>query len=128
MTTLMRSPVLVVGVIIGLALGAAALVGSGEAWTAIVSGGIPIAYAAVVTVVGRRSDSLSVLSGRPIDERAEHVNQEASTWGFGITALGVVAAVAWQTATDGDWAPYAAIAVVMAFAYLGSLLLLHARH
>lgn len=128
MTTVLRSPVLVVGVILGLALGVAELVGSGEAWRALVSGGIPIAYAAVVTIVGRRSDSISVLAGRPIDERAAHVSEEASTWAFGLTAIGVVGAVGWQTATNGDWLPYAAIAVVMAMAYLGSLLVLHLRH
>jgi hypothetical protein len=128
MTTVVRSPVFVVGVIVGLALGAAELVGSGEWWRAIVSGGIPIVYGAVVTLIGRRSDSVSVLAGRPIDERAAHVNAEASTWAFGITAIAVVAAVAWQIAIRGDWAPYAAIAVVMAVAYLGSLFVLQARH
>ena len=128
MTTIVRSPVLVVGVLVGLAIGAAELVGSGQAWRALLSGAIPIAYAAVVTIVGRRSDSLSVLAGRPIDERAAHVSQEASTWAFGLSAIVVVAAVAWQIAIRGDWAPYAAIAAVMATAYLGSLFVLQARH
>jgi hypothetical protein len=128
MTTVVRSPVLVVGVIVGLALGAAELVGSGEWWRAIASAGIPIGYATVIAIVGRRSDSLSVLAGRPIDERAARVNEEASTWAFGLTAIVVVAAVAWQIATRGDWAPYAAVAVVMAVAYLGSLVVFQARH
>ena len=128
MRTIVRSPVFVVGVLVGLALGAAELVGSGEVWRAIVSGGIPIVYAVVITIVGRRSDSLSVLAGRPIDERATHVNEEASTWAFGLTAIVVVAAVAWQVAIRADWAPYAAVAVVMAVAYLGSLFVLQARH
>ena len=128
MTTVVRSPVFVVGVIAGLALGAAELVGSGEWWRAIVSGGIPVVYGTLVSIVGRRSDSLSVLAGRPVDERAAHVNEEASTWAFGVTAIVVVAAVAWQIANRGDWAPYAAVAVVMAVAYVGSLALLQARH
>jgi hypothetical protein len=128
MTTVVRSPVFVVGIVVGLALGAAELVGSGEAWRAIVSGAIPVVYGAIVTIVGRRSDSLSVLAGRPIDERAARANEEASTWAFGITAIVVVAAVAWQIAIRGDWAPYAAIAVVMAASYLASLFVLQARH
>ena len=128
MTTVVRSPVFVVGVIVGLALGAAELVGSGEWWRAIVTGVIPIVYGAVVTIVGRRSDSLSVLAGRPIDERAAHSSEEASTWAFGLTASVVVAAVAWQIAFRGDWAPYAAVALVMAVAYLASLFVLQARH
>jgi hypothetical protein len=128
MTIMMRSPVLLVGVIVGLALGTAELVGSGEPWRAIVSGGIPIVYSAVVTLVGRRSDALSVLAGRPIDERIAHVSGEASTWAFGLSAIAVVGAVAWQIGARGDWAPYAGVGVVMAVAYLGSLLVLQARH
>jgi len=128
MPTIIRSPVFVVGVIVGLALGAAELVGSGDPRRAIVSSGIPIVYGVVVTLVARRSDSLSVLAGRPIDERAAHFNEEASTWAFGLTAIVVVAAVAWEIAMRGDWAPYAVVAVVMAAAYLGSLFVLQARH
>jgi hypothetical protein len=128
MTTIIRSPVLIVGIIAGFALGVAELLGSGEAWRAMVSGAIPIVYAAVVTIVGRRIDSLSILAGRPIDERAAHVNEEASTWAFGLSAIVVVGVVAWQLANRGDWAPYAAVAVVMALAYVGSLLVLQTRH
>ena len=128
MTTVIRSPVFVVGLIAGLTLGAAELVGSGVGWRAILSAAIPIAYAAVVAIVARRSDSLSLLAGRPVDERAEHVSEEASTLAFGLTAIVVVAAVAWQVAIRGDWAPYVAVAIVMALAYLGSLLVIQARH
>jgi hypothetical protein len=120
--------VVVVGAIVGMALGVAEFVGSGVAWGAIVSAGIPIVYATVITVVGRRSDLVSVLAGRPIDERAMHVSEEASTWAFGLSAIVVVAAVAWQLAIRGDWAPYAAVASIMAVAYLGSLFVLQARH
>jgi hypothetical protein len=128
MTTVVRSPVFVVGLIVGLALGLAELVGSGEPWRALLSGGIPIAYAAIIAIVGRGSDALSALAGRPIDERAAHVSEKASTWAFGMTAIVVVAAVAWQIAIRGDWLPFAAVASVMAVAYLGSLFVLQARH
>lgn len=128
MTTVVRSPVFAFGVIVGLALGAAELLGSGQAWRAVVSGGIPIAYGAAITVLRRRSDALSVLAGRPVDERAAHVNEEASTWAFGLTAIAVLVAVAWQIASRGDWTPYAAVAMVMAAAYVGSLVVLQARH
>ncbi|HTK43760.1 MAG TPA: hypothetical protein VL749_00205 [Patescibacteria group bacterium] len=127
MTTVVRSPVFIVGVVVGLALGAAELVGSGSAWRALLSAGIPILYGLVVTLVGRRRDSLSVLAGRPIDERAAYINAEASTWAFGLTAIAVVAGVAWQIASRGDWTPLAAVAVVMAVAYLGSLFVLELR-
>jgi hypothetical protein len=128
MTTVVRSPVFVAGVVAGLLFAAAELVGSGEGWRVLLSGGIPIAYGALVTIIARRSDSLSVLAGRPIDERAARVNEEASTWAFGLTAIVVGAAVAWQVAVRADWVPFAAVAVVMAVAYIGSLFVLQARH
>ena len=128
MTTIVRSPVFIVGVVVGLALGAAELLGSGQVARAAASAAIPIVYTAVVAIVGRRSDALSVLAGRPLDERAAQVGQEASAWAFGLTAIVVVAVVAWQIAARGDWIPYAGIAVVMAAAYLGSLLMVQARH
>ena len=127
MTTVVRSPVLIVGIGVGLAFAVAELVGSGVLWRALVSGAIPIAYAVVVSIVGRRRDAVSVLAGRPVDERAVQVNAEASTWAFGLSAAVVVGAVAWQFATRGDWAPYAAVAAVMAVAYMGSLFVLQAR-
>ena len=128
MTTIVRSPVFIVGVVVGLALGAAELLGSGQVARAAASAAIPIAYTATVAFVGRRSDAMSVLAGRPLDERAAHVGQEASAWAFGLTAIVVVAVVAWQIAVRGEWTPYAGIAVVMAAAYLGSLLMVQARH
>ena len=70
MTTVVRSPVFAVGVAAGVTFGAAELIGSGEPWRVIMSAGIPIVYAVVVAIVGRRRDTLSVLAGRPIDERA----------------------------------------------------------
>ena len=128
MTTIVRSPVLVIGVVIGLVFGAAELVGGGAAWSAFVAAVIPVAYGLVVTLVGRRSDTASVLAGRPVDERSEHLNQEASTWAFGITAVVVLGAFVVTNAGRGDWAPYAAIAAVMGLAYVASLLVLQARH
>ena len=128
MPTIARSPVLIVGVLIGLVFGVANLAGGGAAWSALIAGVIPIAYGLVVTLVGRRNDTASVLAGRPVDERSEHLNQEASTWAFGITALVVLGAFVVTNAGRGEWAPYAFVAAVMGLAYIGSLLSLQARH
>jgi hypothetical protein len=127
MTTIVRSPVLVAGIVVGVGLAVAEIVGSGPAWRVALSGGIPIAYATLVAALSRRSDSLGVLAGRPVDERAGHINEEASTWAFGITGIFVIALVAVQIAIRGDWLPYAAVAVAMAVAYIGSLAVLEAR-
>jgi len=127
-TAIRRSPVLVVGVIIGLVMGAAEQIGSGIAWRAALSTVIPIGYAALVTVLAPRNEAASALAGRPVDERWEHINLEAATWAFGATAIVVLAMFVGVDAQGGDWHPYAFMAAVMAVAYVGSLLLVRLRH
>ena len=126
MTTL-RSPVVVVGTLIGVVIGGAELIGGGATWRVVVSAAIPIAYAVIVTLVGRRSETVSVLAGRPVDERWQHMNLEASTLAFGVTAIVALAAFVSAQATRGEWQPYALMCAVMAIAYMGSLILLRLR-
>jgi len=129
MTTAMRrSPVLAVGIVIGLVMGTAALMGGGEAWRAALTTVIPIGYAALVTILARRSESASVLAGRPVDERWEHINLEASAWALGASAVVVLAAFVVVQAQGGDWLPYALIGLAMAVSYVGSLVLVRLRH
>ncbi|MBA3877889.1 MAG: hypothetical protein C0498_13380 [Anaerolinea sp.] len=122
-----RSPVLAVGIVIGLVFGAAGLIGDDPPWRVALSTAIPIAYALLVTLVGRRSETVSVLAGRPVDERWELINLEASAWALGVTAIVVLAAVIVADATGGDWLPYAFMGAVMAVAYAGSLAVLRLR-
>jgi hypothetical protein len=127
-TAVPRSPVLVVGLIAGLLMGAAELIRGDEVWRAALATLIPIGYAVVVAVLARRSESASVLAGHPVDERWEHINLEASAWAFGASAIVVLAAFVVMTARHGDWAPFAFIGAVMAVAYVGSLVLVRVRH
>jgi hypothetical protein len=122
-----RSPVLAVGIVIGLVFGAAGLIGGDPPWRAAISTVIPIAYSLLVTIVGRRSETVSVLAGRPVDERWEHINLEASTWSLGITAIVILAALIVADATHGDWMPYAFMGAVMAVSYAGSLAVVRLR-
>jgi hypothetical protein len=127
-TILRRSPVLAFGIGVGLIMGAAELVGGGSPLRAALVVLIPIGYGALVTVLAQRSDTASVLAGRPVDERSEHINQEASAWALGLTAIVILAAFIVADASNGDWAPYAFIGAVMAVSYAGSLLVLQRRH
>jgi hypothetical protein len=122
-----RSPVLWVGVVIGLAIGAAELAGGGTPLGAAISTAIPIGYAVVVTLLARRSETASVLAGRPVDERWELMNQEAAAWALGLSAVVVLVAFVVVDAAGGDWQPYAFIGAVMAIAYAGSLGVLRLR-
>lgn len=122
-----RSPILVVGIVIGLVIGAAELVGGGAIWQAAVSTVIPIAYAVLVTLLARRSEAVSVLAGRPVDERWALMNQEAAVWSFGLSAIALIGAFVVASATGGDWLPYALVGAVMAAAYVGSVAVIMLR-
>ena len=129
MTTFVRSsPVLVVGIVAGLVIGLAELVRGATSWQALLATAIPIAYAAVVTLIGRRSETVSVLAGRPVDERWEHINLEATAWSLGLSAIVVLGAFVVADASGRDWLPYAFIASVMAVSYVGALAILRLRH
>ncbi len=127
-TRIARSPVLVTGVAIGAVLGLARLVGGGSPAEALLAFAITAGYAFVVTRLARRSETAGALAGRPIDERWEHINLEACAWALGVTAIAVVAAFAVAEATGGDWQPYALVALTMAVAYCGSLVIVRVRH
>jgi hypothetical protein len=123
-----RSPVLAAGFVIGIALGVAELLGDAPLWSAILTAAFPIGYAIVVTVIAQRSDTASVLAGRPVDERAEHLDREASSWALGISAVVVLVSFAVAQVSHADATPYAFIAAVIGVAYLGSVLILRVRH
>ena len=119
MRTVSRSPVLVTGIVIGLIFGAAGLLGGALPWRAAISTLIPIGYALLVTIVGRRSETVSVLAGRPVDERWEQMNLEACAWALGASAIVILGAFIVADATRGDWVPYAFMGAVMAVTYAG---------
>jgi hypothetical protein len=126
-TALRRSPVLWVGVVIGLAIGAGELAGGGTVVGAAISTAIPIGYAVVVTLLARRSETAGVLAGQPVDERWELMNQEAAAWALGLSAIVVIAAFIVAGATGGDRLPYAFAGAIMAVAYVGSLAVIRLR-
>ena len=127
MQTIARSPVFITSLVIGLVMTVAEAVAGGSLGRIVLAGGIPIAYGLLVTLLGRRSETASVLAGRPVDERWQHINLEASTWALGVSAIVVLAAFVMAQATGGEWLPYAFIGAVMALAYVGSLVLIRLR-
>ena len=128
MTILRRAPVLAFGTLIAIAFGAAELAGGASPVRAGVSVAIILGWSILVTVLSRRSETMSALAGRPVDERWEHIGIEASAYAMAVSAVVVLGAFVVADATGGDWQPYAFIAVVIAVSYLGSLFILRARH
>ena len=127
-TRIMTSPVVWVGVIVGGLMGAAQYAGGSSLGSAVLAAVIPMGYAVVVTLLGRRSAISSALAGRPIDERWEHISLEATAWALGISATVVLGAVVVALASGGQWQPYAFIGAVMAAGYLVALIVVQQRH
>ena len=126
-TRIARYPALAAGLVIGVVMAIASLAGGGGAAGAILAFAIVAGYGAAVTVIGRRSETVSTIAGRPVDERWEHINLEACAWALGVSGIAVLAAFIVEEATGGAWQPYALVAAVMACSYIGSLLVLRSR-
>jgi hypothetical protein len=122
------SPVIWIGVVAGVLTGAAAYIGGSGLWPAALGGSIPIAYGIAVTFLARRSAVSSVLAGRPVDERWEHIGLEATALTLGISAVVILGAFIVSLAIGGEWQPYAFAGAVMALAYLFSLIVVRMRH
>lgn len=127
MMTRLSSPIVAVGVVVGLVIGGADLVAGHPPWQAVLGFAIPAAYSILVAFMAARSETVSVLAGRPIDERWQHINLVASSWAFGLSAIVLLAAFVVTNATGGDRLPYAFIGAVMAMAYVGSLAIVRTR-
>ncbi len=127
MMTRLSSPVVGVGIVVGLIIGAADVVAGHPLWQAALGFAIPVAYAILATLIASRSETVSVLAGRPVDERWQLINLEASAWAFGASAIVLLVAYVVTNATGGDPLPYAFIGAVMAVAYVGSLATIRIR-
>lgn len=128
MTLIARYPALATGLVIGLIMAAGAYAAGGGAGEAAVSFGIVAGYAVLVTIAGTRNETASALAGRPVDERWEHIGLEACAVALGVSSVAVLAGFLVAQVSGGDWKPYALIACVMGLSYLGSVVLLRARH
>jgi hypothetical protein len=127
-TIIARFPALAVGIVIALVMAGADLAGGESPAKAALSAVIVLGYAAIVTVLGRRSAVASALAGRPLDERWEHIGLEACALALGISGIVILAAFVITEATGGDWKPYALMAAVMGLSYFGALGFVRARH
>jgi len=79
-------------------------------------------YTLAILLLQSRSETMSLLSGLPIDERWQAINQQALASAAQIMALVLVVAFIGVEAAGGDAMPYAWVAAVFALSYLGSIL------
>jgi Na+/H+ antiporter NhaD/arsenite permease-like protein len=121
LTTFSKWLVPAVGFVIG-ALMSLALIGRNAApWQVALSFAIVAGYALALRFLQSRSETASLLSGMPADERWEAINQKSLSNAAQVMAVVLVVAFLWISFTGGDVLPYAWVGAVFAVAYLGSI-------
>lgn len=127
MTLVRRFPLVVVGLLIGVAVAAADLAGGQAPYRAAISFAIVLGYAAAVSILATRSETMSVLAGRPVDERWEHINLEATALALGVSGIVALGAFLAAELTGRDPAAFAFMAAVIGLSYIGSVVFLRLR-
>lgn len=122
-----RWNVLVTAVVLGGAVAAAENAAGLTIVQSLVSWGIVVAYALFVTLLQGRSETMSALSGRPVDERWELIHQRAlaltAEVGTGVAILGYIVAE-FRHAESG---PFGFVAATMGFTYLAGIAIFRRR-
>jgi len=110
------------GLVLGLLIAAAELAQHASLADALVGFAIVAAYALAILLLQSRSETVSLLSGLPVDERWASINQRALASAAQIIALVLLGAFIIVEFGGGDAMPYAAMAAVFGVAYLGSMM------
>lgn len=109
------------GLVIGLLIAAAEMGRQASLADAILAFAIVAAYALGLRALQSRSDTASLLSGVPRDERWESINQRALSLAAQVIAVAVLAAFLLSEFGGGDAMPYAFMGAVFAVGYLGGI-------
>ena len=110
-----------VGFVIGILMAAAELGRNAAPWQAALAFAIVAAYALGLRLLQSKSETASLLSGLPIDERWESINNRALALAAQVIALVLLAAFLITQFSGGDATPYAMSVAVFAVAYLGGI-------
>ena len=112
----------IIGLFLGLLISAAELAQHASLAEALLGFAIVAAYALAILLLQSRSETMSLLSGLPVDERWASINQRALASAAQIIALVLLGAFIIVEFGGGDAMPYAAMAAVLGVAYLGSMM------
>ncbi len=116
----------VVTVLTGLVmLGAAAAAGQVDTGIAMLAG--TMVYAAVLVVLGGRSEIVGVLSGLPADERMASINVRATAVGGSVALIAALGGFIWEVAHGREGLEFVAIDVLGFAAYFAALVWLRWR-
>jgi len=110
-----------VGLVIGILIAAAEMGRNAAPWQAAISFSIVTGYALGLRYLQSRSETASLLSGMPIDERWESINNRALSLAAQIIAVILVVAFLVTQFGGGDGMTYALLGAAFAVAYLGGI-------
>ncbi len=124
MMTLARNwQLILMGAVLGGIIGLAELAAGAGSVTAASSFVIVVVYASIVSSLQRRSETMSALAGRPVDERWKLINERAlalsAQVGVAVALVGFVVAEL-RHVESGQ---FAAVAAVMGLSYIGGIVL-----
>jgi hypothetical protein len=122
MTGMSKWAVPAVGFVVGLLVAAAELGRKATPLEAALAFAIVAAYALGLRLLQSRSETASLLSGLPVDERWESINNRALV--LAAQAIAVILLVVFLVTEyeGGDAMPYALLEVAFAIAYFGGIL------
>jgi len=112
----------ILALVVGLLMAFAEMGQHASAVQVILAFAIVGAYALALVVLQSRSETVSLLSGLPVDERWASINQRSLASAAQVIAVALVGAWIVVEFAGGDAMPYASMAAVFAVAYLGSIL------
>ena len=81
-----------------------------------------LAYLVLLLIVGRRSETVGILRGAPVDERLSGFGLRATATAGGVAITAALALYIWTIWQGGDGYGYMVILVPAALAYFGSIL------
>jgi hypothetical protein len=110
-----------VGFVIGLLVAAAMLGGKATPFQAAVGFAIVAAYAIGLRFLQTRSETASLLSGLPVDERWEAINANALSVAAQVLAVILLVVFLVTQFRGGDATPYALLGAAFAVAYIGGI-------
>jgi len=111
----------VVGFVIGILMAAAELGRNAAPWQAALAFAIVAVYALGLRLLQSKSETASLLSGLPVDERWESINNRALALAAQVIAVILLAAFLVTQFGGGDAMPYAATLAVFSIAYIGGI-------
>jgi hypothetical protein len=119
-------PAVVLGLVLGLAMGIAAIA-TERLWLGLAVFGIMAAVVLLLVFGSRVSDTVALLGDDTHEERHVQIHQRSALYALNILGLVIVGGAVVDIARGGDGGPWAFLGFVGGLAYVVSLLVLNRR-